>query len=308
MVRIVPPSSRNAFSGGIVLSAVTRPICDRYGSGTVDASMALVPGASSGPRDQIVGDDQDVEPRAASRRPASGGTRPGTGTRTAPAASGSTPTASSRRSGPTGRCGPATGTLSPGRPGRHRRAVTPSSAPRRSARPRRPVLRRSRCRRRPGAADSATRAPRRRAVGSRPGRRRSRPPREETRGIGQRRHRRRRRDERRQLLERAVEAVEDAVELHAHLERQRLAGRVVGRRRRAAGVGEVVRVVLRLEHVEHVRRGMPGPSSRRRSRRGTSCRRPSNSAVARWTVTPVPSSVLTNLVAVRKSGWSAGRM
>ena len=54
-------------------------------------------------------------------------------------------------------------------------------------------------------------------------------------------------------LERPVEGLEDAVELHAHLEGERPAGAVVGRNRRAARVLEVVRMILRLEHVEHVR-------------------------------------------------------
>ena len=58
---------------------------------------------------------------------------------------------------------------------------------------------------------------------------------------------------REQDLERAVECLEHAIELHAHLERQRPAGVVVRRHRRPARVGDVVRVLLRLEHVEHVR-------------------------------------------------------
>ena len=41
-----------------------------------------------------------------------------------------------------------------------------------------------------------------------------------------------------QLLERAVETVEHAIELHAHLKGQRPAGDVVGRRRRPAGIGK----------------------------------------------------------------------
>ena len=53
-------------------------------------------------------------------------------------------------------------------------------------------------------------------------------------------------------LEGTVEAVEDAIELHAHLVGERPAGVVVGRNRRTAGRGEVVRVILRLEHVDHV--------------------------------------------------------
>ncbi len=49
---------------------------------------------------------------------------------------------------------------------------------------------------------------------------------------------------------RHVEAVENAVELHAHLVGERPTGVVVRATRRAAGIGEVVRVVLRLHHVE----------------------------------------------------------
>ena len=55
------------------------------------------------------------------------------------------------------------------------------------------------------------------------------------------------------LLERAVEPVEDAIELDAHLIGQRPAGVVVGAGRRPAGIRDVVRMILRLEHVEHVR-------------------------------------------------------
>ena len=55
------------------------------------------------------------------------------------------------------------------------------------------------------------------------------------------------------LLERTIERLEDAIELQAHLERERPAGAVVGRNRRTAGILEVVRVILRLEHVEQVR-------------------------------------------------------
>ena len=53
-------------------------------------------------------------------------------------------------------------------------------------------------------------------------------------------------------LEGSVEAIEDAVELDAHLKRQCPPGHVVGRRRRGAGIGDVVRVILWLEHVEHM--------------------------------------------------------
>jgi hypothetical protein len=62
-----------------------------------------------------------------------------------------------------------------------------------------------------------------------------------------------RRPDRTDLSERPFERVENAIELHAHLERERPAGVVVRRRRRRAGVRNDVRMILRLEHVEHVR-------------------------------------------------------
>ena len=67
-------------------------------------------------------------------------------------------------------------------------------------------------------------------------------------------------------------------------------------------------MILRLEHVEDVR-----PERLRRlddvgTRRIGLARRPGTPRVARCTVMPVLISVLTNFVAVRKSGWSAGRM
>ena len=54
-------------------------------------------------------------------------------------------------------------------------------------------------------------------------------------------------------LERARETVEHAIEIHAHLVRQRIAGDVVRRLGRAAGEFGIVRMILRLEHVDHVR-------------------------------------------------------
>ena len=53
----------------------------------------------------------------------------------------------------------------------------------------------------------------------------------------------------RTLAERGVEAIQDAVELHAHLIGQRPARVVVRRDRRAAWILKIVRVVLRFEHV-----------------------------------------------------------
>ncbi len=57
----------------------------------------------------------------------------------------------------------------------------------------------------------------------------------------------------RHLLERPGERLEDPVEPHAHLERERPAGVVIGRRRRRAGIRNHVRMVLPLEHVQDVR-------------------------------------------------------
>ena len=96
--------------------------------------------------------------------------------------------------------------------------------------------------------------------------------------------------------------------LHAHLKGQRIAGRVVGPDRRPAGISEVVGMVLRLEHVEHMGAKRLGALHDVGTPPDTSCPATSKSAVARWTWTPVPSRALTNLVAVRKSGWSAGKM
>ena len=54
------------------------------------------------------------------------------------------------------------------------------------------------------------------------------------------------------LFERSFEPIQNSVELDAHLERQRPACVVIRRNRRAAGIREVVGMVLRLEHVHHV--------------------------------------------------------
>ena len=53
--------------------------------------------------------------------------------------------------------------------------------------------------------------------------------------------------------ERSAERLQNPVELHSHLIGERPACVVVRRSRRAAGIRDVVRVVLRLEHVEDVR-------------------------------------------------------
>src|SRR6187200_1681172 len=53
-------------------------------------------------------------------------------------------------------------------------------------------------------------------------------------------------------LEWALERLEDAIELHAHLKCERPPGVIVRRRWRSPGRRNVVGVVLRLEHVEHV--------------------------------------------------------
>src|SRR5437868_14874691 len=55
------------------------------------------------------------------------------------------------------------------------------------------------------------------------------------------------------LLKRAVKAVEDAIKLHAHLKGHCPAGRIIRRRGRAARIWNVVRMILRLEHIEDVR-------------------------------------------------------
>ena len=98
-----------------------------------------------------------------------------------------------------------------------------------------------------------------------------------------------------------------AVELHAHLVGERPAGHVVGRRRRRGAGREVVRVVLRLEHVEDVARNACADFTTY-DPAGYFLPPTANADFARCTVTPVPMSVLTNFVAVRKSGWSAGRI
>src|SRR6185436_6225102 len=53
-------------------------------------------------------------------------------------------------------------------------------------------------------------------------------------------------------LERALECLEEAIELHAHLKCERPPGVVVRRRWRSTGRRNVVGMVLRLEHVEHM--------------------------------------------------------
>ena len=63
---------------------------------------------------------------------------------------------------------------------------------------------------------------------------------------------RRRRHEIRNLLERTVEGVEDAVEFDPHRIRDVVAGDVVGGAWRSARIRDVVRVVLRLEHVHEM--------------------------------------------------------
>ena len=114
-------------------SAVTRPICDRYGSGTVAGSSALPGGAAARLRDQVVGEDQDVvAARSARRRRASAGRRPRTGTRTARAASGSSRTGIEPPYSSPGRCAPAHRHALAGRL-RRRPASRSRRAPRRRA-------------------------------------------------------------------------------------------------------------------------------------------------------------------------------
>ena len=104
-----------------------------------------------------------------------------------------------------------------------------------------------------------------------------------------------------QRLERPVEAVEDAIELHAHLKRERVSGVVVRRRRRRARVRDVVRVILRLEHVHHVRTERLRRLYDERVR-GYCLPATVKDAVARCTVMPDLMSALTNRTAVPKSG------
>src|SRR5579883_2990686 len=55
------------------------------------------------------------------------------------------------------------------------------------------------------------------------------------------------------LLERAVEAIQNTIELDPHLKGQCIAGDVVWWNRRSAGISEIVRMILRLEHIQNVR-------------------------------------------------------
>ncbi len=57
----------------------------------------------------------------------------------------------------------------------------------------------------------------------------------------------------RQLFERTAEVFQDSIEAHSHLERERVARRIIRWRRRAARIRNVVRMILRLEHVHHMR-------------------------------------------------------
>ena len=106
--------------------------------------------------------------------------------------------------------------------------------------------------------------------------------------------------------ERAVEAIENAVELDPHLERERPAGDVVRRNGRPAGIAKIVGMILRLEHVEHVRAERLRGLHDKRARRITSCPPPGNSAVACSTVIPFLSSALTNLVGGGEIGLIGG--
>src|SRR5258707_12093505 len=69
------------------------------------------------------------------------------------------------------------------------------------------------------------------------------------------------------FLERTIESVQDAIELHAHLKCQRVAGDIVRRNGRTTRITEIVGMILGLEHIENVRpeclRGFHYPGSAR---------------------------------------------
>ena len=74
------------------------------------------------------------------------------------------------------------------------------------------------------------------------------------RGIGRPHHGHRgRRQQPGDFRERAVEALHHAIVLNAHLHGERPTRDVVGTLGRAAGISEIVGMILRLEHVHHVR-------------------------------------------------------
>ena len=54
------------------------------------------------------------------------------------------------------------------------------------------------------------------------------------------------------FVERTVKAIQNPVELDAHLIGEGPAGNVIGGNRRSARVSEIVGMVLRLEHIHHV--------------------------------------------------------
>ena len=109
-------------------------------------------------------------------------------------------------------------------------------------------------------------------------------------------------------LERSGERLEDAIELDAHLIRQRPARVVVRRRRRRARIRDHVRDDPAARTCRARAAGTPAPSSRRTSRPDSVLPADLESRVARCTATFTSRSALTNLIAVRKSGWLDGMM
>jgi hypothetical protein len=73
--------------------------------------------------------------------------------------------------------------------------------------------------------------------------------------------------------QRRRQPIQNAIELDAHLERQRVSGVVVRPRWRRAGIRDVIRMILRLEHVHHVRTKCLRALHDQRARRDTACPR-----------------------------------
>ena len=101
-------------------------------------------------------------------------------------------------------------------------------------------------------------------------------------------------------LERALEAIQNSVELHPHLKSQRPPRVAVWGDRWSPGILEVVRMLLGLEHVHDV--GAKRLVGLYAVRSGRIAHAPNeNSLVVRCTSTPFFKSALMNFVAVEKS-------